>query len=1835
MREHRIGLGEGGSKLMAKAPSLLPRGLARVFALALLGVILSLGVAVPKAAANPLDSIGAAVMQLLGIGDAEPAAAFDETAVADPNTMTTWQGIVEKSTENIGRIWTDKTVSSDDVTLSVSPDGAAPEVEIGDSDFLVALSALSSTSNTTTTSSKPLDIVLVLDMSGSMDEELSSGNVYSETYDIRTYGSTTYYALNGDGSYAKIERVTGPLGFFNRWELNGKEVSAKKSADDTTEGRIQFYTHSWKTVSRLGALKTAANSFIKTTAKQNDDIKDESKQHRVSVVKFAGNESTTVGNGTYWQGQYKYNYSQIVTELTAYDSDNVATGTDAVNNLKAVGSTRADLGMSRAQAALRGARTDAQKVVIFFTDGQPTDGSRWNSDVANAAVTNAKAMKDSGALVYTIGVFANADPSNTTTSTNNQFNAYMHGVSSNFPGATAWNALGERAKDSNFYKAATDADELSRIFQEISEEINAGTGLPTETTNGAEGTSGYITFTDKLGAYMEVDSFKSIVFADEVFSNPVKTSSGLIDTYTFEGENAGNALYPNGNLNQVIVTVQRSNELAQGDVVTVKVPAGLIPLRKFTVADENGAATMDIAEAYPMRIFYGVSVKQGVYDALANGTADQTLKNYIGYNTVDGKTNFYSNYYDGTVTSGGKKLGNTTASFVPAKGNSFYYFTENTALYTDENCTRKLITKPHEGDIYYYKRSYYAKDAQTEAVTKKDSITCFVGAHFSASTTFWDQANDGSYYIKAGAPRITRIDDLTLSKKTNATGTATEVINPNWDNINKPDVMNVSLGNNGKIAVELPGTLAITKDAGVAPNKGLSTDVLNNKEFQFEIAVDGAANKTYWAEVKHENGTVTSALFDLKFDGQGKATHPIKDNETLYIYGLDAGAEYTVAEVALPAGFTQTSAEGGTGTISGNATAQARFVNTYDVAPVTLSAADFATYQKDFDRWDIADSFDIRLTGNNAVNPMPEDSDAGDYGIQTKTVQATKGSPTGNFGDIIFDRAGTFTYTITEPASASAVAGVTYSQAAYSVTITVTDNGDGTLKAASAMKCVSNDAGANVDEAVDNKKAVFTNSFDAASVNIGPRATKVYTNNGGADMNLADDMFHFKMTAVGVNAADAPMPADVKTDDQGNRYVIVANDGPEVSFGQATFTDKHVGHTYTYEIREVLPIGVTAENGCTMNGMTYDNSYYTATFTVSSEEVEGKATVKVERSYTKGDEATPVTGDPSFTNSYDPSDVTLDGDTAILASKTLAGRNSKQNESFGFTLAAARGNTTQAALANHEIVFGGDEGATKLEASVDSLMNGIAETASFGSITFTKPGTYSFNVTENAPESDSDGMVYDRSTKTVAVTVTDEDGVLKANVTYPDGASAAAFTNTYTSSYTYGTGMKLDAGKTLNGRAQKAGEFSFSIKGVAKDGSVTAAEAEGKLAESDKNFSTIADVPDGVQSKMLNLLSGVKFSQDDAGKTFSYELSEVEGNLGGVAYDKAVYTIDITPVDNADGTMSIKTSINKKMNDGTTELVDEYNSSDGADSATLGFTNTYSADGVTVDSVNLQKVLSGRDWTAEDSFEFKLASEDGSSPSFTSSNVTVKQEDGTKSGVPVSFNFGSATFTAAGTYHYTVTEVAGSQAGMTYDGHAADIYVHVVDGGDGKLVATPVVLYGTFTNTYSATLNHNDAGGIIVTKTLTGHAMEQGQFKFCVETLDGEGVTAAETAQRIGITDGGTTGDFGNIAGAAGQKVEMPSERPITFTLDDVGKVFKLKIGELGADGGLGSGGTAGGYTYDSAVYTVELSVDDNGDGTLVLTTKVIDKAGNVTTQKSSAAYKHATYLDFENSYNA
>lgn len=1799
----------------------------------MLGAALALTAVAPAAKAVPVDA------------EPTPWAAGDKAVVVDEPTITTWEGVAKDDTANVGRIWTDKSVFNEDVKL---PGGIEPVIQKGASDFLVGLSALSSTSNTitTTTSVQPLDIVLVLDVSGSMNDYMTSYK-YTPTYDAEKNVWGDYWAKSPDGSYSPIKRTTTGFPFyeFKAWEFGGNEVEPMKSPNDTGNNKIQFYTRTAVSeIRRMAALKTAANNFITETAKRNDGIADESKQHRISIVKFASDKSDRVGNNTDWRG---LNYSQIVTRLTAYNSKTVSNGTDMINALNAEGATRADYGMEKAVESLSSARSSAQKVVIFFTDGVPTSGSEWNSEVANTAISQSRELKQGGAVVYSIGVFAEADPADTS----KNFNAYMHGVSSNYPGASSYRNLGTRAENSDYYKAATDADELNSIFQEISNEINSGTGSPTETTEGMANKSGYITFTDELGAYMQVDEFKTLIFADKKFSPLSKTTDGLVDTYAYEGT-GGNALYPDGNVKDIVVQVKRSNDLSKGDIVTVKIPASLIPLRNFKVESNDGAANMEIVEAYPLRIFYGVSIKPGVRNAVLSGTADDALRAYIKNNSEGGKTAFYSNFYNGMIVAGNKRLGNTTATFVPSKANSFYYFTEDTALYTDSACAQPLRTEPVSGETYYYKRAHYRQNADGKTATKDWAITQFKGANFDALTTYWGKAPDGTYFIKAGSPRLTRIDALTLGKKENLTGTATEVINPRWDNINNPHEINVNLGNNGKLSVEMPGTLSITKDARITPGKNIDPSVLEGKQFKFEISIPSAAGKTLKADVKNAQGEVVSEAFDMVFDKDGKREQALKDNETLTIYGLDANTDYTVTEKEIPAGFTQTNATDNKGTITANEVAHAKFENTYDVAAAKpIASNDFVKYQKVFDKWEIADAFDIQLQAVQAGNPMPKGSIYGPDNRGVKIAPATQQRPTGSFGDIVFDRPGTFEYTVSEvkPAGDAMVPGVTYSQAVYKVTVVVKDNGDGTLIVASnTMTKVSNDVGGNLalPEEIVNKTAVFINTFSAASTSAAPVAYKLYTNNGGEGTALKCDMFTFKVES---KTPGAPLPEGADPD--GDGALLVKNQGEEIPLAQATFGAEHVGNTYVYDISEVRPDEATADNNYTVNGMKYNPTVYRAKFQVTSDGDGDQARVKVAISYYKvdGDKEEPLLEGqtPEFNNSYDPADVTLPSDpndAPLKARKTLVGRDSKQDESFTFELSAAD-NPTAFALENDVVVFNGDASATTMTASVSDLKNGQAKDAPFEKATFTKPGTYKFNIKENAP-ADGEGMRYDRTTHEVTVVVTDENGVLKADVKYAGAKDAAAFTNKYEARYDLGTGFKLDVTKTLDGRAQEAGEFGFKIEGVASN-TVTATEASKRLDAKEAKFETVAPADSGVPSLMENKLNKLHFTQADAGKTFSYVLREdIPANdkkLGGVTYDETTYRIDIQVVDNASGTMETVTTITKNVPDAAPETVGTYKSADGKDTATLGFTNKYAAQSVTVDGtkydLSLYKVLEGRDWREGDTFHFVMKAGSHNDPGAQKAEVDVAADPGTKAGEKVPFNFGGYTFTQPGEYYYTITEAEPTEGakipGITYSKNSADIVVQVTDNLKGQLVAKVEVHNGTFTNVYKAELDHNAAGGLIIAKTTNGHDMAKEQFKFQVETLDGTGTTAAETAKRLGMEDGKTTGEFGNVAGKDGERVAMTSQTPLKFTQADAGKSFKFKVSEMGADGNPGTGGTKGGYTYSDAVYTVELSVVDNFKGALTLTTRVTDKDNKTTTTESTAAKPLATTIDFVNSYAA
>lgn len=234
---------------------------------------------------------------------------------------------------------------------------------------------------------------------------------------------------------------------------------------------------------KLAALKKAAKEFLTNTANKNAAIADNGNKIRVSLVKFASTKRDTTGNDRYnsWDG--KHNYTQIVNNLT----DNMNTLSASVDALQAGGATRADYGLEKANAVLAGARANAKKVVVFFTDGEPSSYSGFDDGVANTAVKNAKTLKDSGTTIYSVGVFSKADPSDTS----GKFNAYMNAVSSNYPNATTYRNLGTKVDGGNYYMIASNSEGLSKVFEDIQQTIT--------TTNGYTG----VTIQDTLSEYAD------------------------------------------------------------------------------------------------------------------------------------------------------------------------------------------------------------------------------------------------------------------------------------------------------------------------------------------------------------------------------------------------------------------------------------------------------------------------------------------------------------------------------------------------------------------------------------------------------------------------------------------------------------------------------------------------------------------------------------------------------------------------------------------------------------------------------------------------------------------------------------------------------------------------------------------------------------------------------------------------------------------------------------------------------------------------------------------------------------------------------------------------------------------------------------------------------------------------------------------------------------------------------------------------------------------------------------------------------------------------------------
>lgn len=1637
--------------------------------------------------------------------------------VVDPDTSGRWEIWAaghngnKVTTQNVGRIWTDKTVKK------------AGENEA--SDFVTTLSAMSSTSNSTVTVTTPLDIVMVLDASGSMDDEMGSG--------------------------------------------------------DRTK--------------RIDALKSAANSFIDTIAKQNEGIEGVDRQHKVAIVKFAGKKSSKIGNDTYRDGGYTYNYTQVMKDLTDCSGGNVKALKDRIAKITPAGATRADNGLQLAEGITSG-RADAKKIVVFFTDGTPTKVDEFDPTVADAAVTAAKNMKDSKATVYTIGIFDGANPSAgiQDSGKSKKENKFMQAVSSNYPNATAWDAHGARAENSDYYKSATNAEELKKVFDDISQAITSEAPYPTEIHKGYDETkSGYITFTDELGDFMQVDGFTEVVINGTPFTKTDKTVNKETNTDTYEFT---------GKAKDLLITVQRAGDdnPRKGDIVTVNIPASLIPLSHFKTVDGK----LSVDNVKPIQVKYASSVKKDALDNLFTPEKVAGLKDYIEHNTtvVDGtKTvSFYANKWKTGA------LGDTVANFEPADTNRYYYFQKQTPIYMDKDCTQPAKNSLAEKGTYYYKDEFEERGENGEA-KPATAVIEFIGGDAAKFAGAIVPDENGNLVFSEGTARLAFIDELHTTKESvggNNTGTATDVLNPKWNNVSAKATathVNSYLGNNGKISFAYnmtPATVETKASFGL-------TKVLEGRAWTKE--------DTFEFGLTSENGApmpaaTTAATTKKNLDDKGKAVidfGTIKYTEPgTYVYRVSEknagttvdGIAYSknVAEITVAVTPNKKGELSAAVKVTWSEADETEFKNVYTAEPVESSVTDKIDVTKSLTGRDLTVgefSFELREIVDKEFKP----------------VETVKNDANGNvtFSPIKYTEIGQHTYTLHEVKGNAG--GITYDDTVYTIVTTISDNGKGQLVATHELKdakdvksikfenvyttnaaeaslvgkknlqapggptpaditgkftftvtgeegapvpenaSVTNDAKGKVDfgkiaftlddlnkavgEKPEKREHTFTytvtESGEVAGVTndakLSRKVSFIVTDDGKGNLSVSrkpdgDVAFTFtntyNVTPVETSVTDQITATkfldgrDLKegefsfelVEGEGEDAKVVAT-GKNAADGTITMSpvkyDKAGKHTYT--LRE-------ANGGTTSKGITYSDAKYTIETTITDN---GDGTLKAEH-------VLKSTKPAEFKNTY--SVTPIDAELDFGLSKAIDGRDWTDSDKFSFTITASEGTPLP-------------DPATVTVSKKDAK-DGIAA-IKFGKIHYTAAGTYKYEIRENA--GNTVGMTYDSHVATAEVTVTEDgDGNLTANVTKKENGR---FTNTYRTELNYTAAGGLWLSKYLDGRPMTEGQFTFTVT-PADDAS---ARALGLLPGANSFKS-----PEAAEATvgLIDILAGheVKFTLADAGKTFKYTVAEKNDGQPGYTYDDAVRTVTIAIADDTAGTLTATTTVSGGP-EGTHETVHKSGENK-VEKALVPFHNSYSATtntpGGTAAQVVATKTLTGRPM-ADGEFWFGIAYQ-GELVAYENLKPNI--------GGHVSFDTLHydtkmlANLEAAGlayrtdkdgklawTINYTAYEdLFGLPNGVSATTWSFGFKVIVVDNGDGTLTAT--VDYGgvepLFENVYGA-----EAVDAALTGTKKLQAAEgltpadiTGKFTFTV-TADEAG--APMPGRTTATNDAAGNVDFGKI----------------------------------------------------------------------------------------------------------
>ena len=1372
---------------------------------------------------------------------------------------------------------------------------------------------------------------------------------------------------------------------------------------------------------------------------------------------------------------------------------------------------------------------------MFFTDGTPTSFSDFDSKVANDAVTAAKNMKDGKATVYTIGIFSGANPSadiqDLGTDEANKANKFMQAVSSNYPNATAWDAHGARAENSDFYKSATNADELKKVFDDISQAITSEPPYPTEIHKGYDETkSGYITFTDELGDFMQVDGFTEVVINGAPFTEASKTFNKETNTDTYEFI---------GKAKDLLITVQRAGDdnPQKGDIVTVNIPASLIPLSHFKTVD--GKLSVDSVK--PIQVKYASSVKSVALDNLFTPEKVTGLKAYIEKNTTvadDGSktVSFYANKWKAGA------LGDTVANFEPADTNRYYYFQKQTPIYTDKECTQPAKISLAEKGTYYYKDEFEEQGENNEA-KPATAVIEFIGGDAAKFDGAIVPDENGNLVFSVGTARLAFIDELHTTKDSvggNKTSTALDVLNPRWNNVSaKAGATHVNsyLGNNGKISFNVtPATVDTKTDFGLTKvlegRKWADTDAF---EFELPATSDNNAPMPDPATVTVTNADLDKGKAAINF---GKITYAEPGEYTYEVREVkgDAGGVTYSKNVATFKVTVTVNAKGELKADVEKTSGETEFKNTYSVKPVedqitatkVLTGRDLKAGEFSFE---LVEGDKLVATGTNAADGK---------------IVVDK---------VTYDKPGTHTYTLREklPNEAGLSNGITYDKTTYTIKTSVVDNGDGTLKVTHTLE------GA--------KPARFENKYNTApnesSVTDQITATKFLT---GRDLKAGEFSFELvegnDVVARGTNAADGTITMnkityteagthtyalrEVKGDaDNGITYstaeytivTTVTDDGngklavehklqgdepaafenaynvTPVSSSvtdQITATKVLTGRglkdgEFSFELVEGNDVVVTGKNdadgkivmdkitydkpgehtyilrevkGAEGNGITYDDKTYTVVTTITDND-KGKLEAKHELK-----DATTA----EFKNSYKPNPGEFSVTDKIAATKVLTGRDMTEGE-FSFELV---------------------EGEGKDAKVVATGKNAVDGKITMSAVKYDKAGAHTYTLREVNGGTISKGITYSDTKYTIETTITDNgDGTLSATHALKDDAEAATFENTY-SVTPLETELDFGLSKAIDGRDWTDGdEFSFTI--TALEGAPLPDPATVTVSKK--------DAKDGIAT--------IKFGKIHyaAAGTYKYEIRENAGSTVGMTYDAHVATAEVTVTEDGDGTLTA--NVTKKENG--------------------RFTNTYRTElnYTAAGGLWLSKYLDGRPMT-EGQFTFTVTPADDASAralgllpganSFKSpaaAEATVGLID-ILAGHEVKFTQADA----GKTFTYTVAEKNDGQPGYTYDDAVRTVTIAIADDTAGTLTATTTVSGGPegthetvhksgeskvekalvpFHNSYSATTNTpgGTAAQVVATKTLTGRPMADGEFWFGI-AYQGELVAYENLKPNIG-----------------------------------------------------------------------------------------------------------------------